>query len=113
MLHRKLGNTGIAVSKIALGTMYFGSETSEEDAFAILDTFVEAGGNLITPLMCMLLAPRNRSSGAGSPRGLVTSPTRLSLPARGVSVVARTSMQLDCRGATPSSAERVPRPLGR
>jgi aryl-alcohol dehydrogenase-like predicted oxidoreductase len=27
--------------------MYFGSETSEEDAFAILDTFVEAGGNLI------------------------------------------------------------------
>jgi hypothetical protein len=42
MLHRKLGNTGIAVSKIALGTMYFGSETSEEDAFAILDTFVEA-----------------------------------------------------------------------
>jgi aryl-alcohol dehydrogenase-like predicted oxidoreductase len=47
MLHRKLGNTGIAVSKIALGTMYLGSETSEEDAFAILDTFVEAGGNLI------------------------------------------------------------------
>jgi aryl-alcohol dehydrogenase-like predicted oxidoreductase len=47
MLHRKLGNTGIAVSKIALGTMYFGSETPEEDAFAILDTFVEADGNLI------------------------------------------------------------------
>src|ERR1700688_5182888 len=47
MQHRKLGTTGIAVSKIALGTMYFGSETSEEDAFAILDTFVEAGGNLI------------------------------------------------------------------
>jgi hypothetical protein len=34
---------GIAVSKIALGTRYFGSETSEEDAFAILDIFVEAG----------------------------------------------------------------------
>jgi aryl-alcohol dehydrogenase-like predicted oxidoreductase len=47
MLHRKLGNTGIAVSKIALGTMYFGSETPEEDAFAILDAFVEADGNLI------------------------------------------------------------------
>jgi aldo/keto reductase family protein len=31
----------------SLGTMYFGSETSEQDAFAILDTFVEAGGNLI------------------------------------------------------------------
>ncbi len=47
MLNRKLGNTGIAVSKIALGTMYFGSETPEEDAFAILDKYVEAGGNLI------------------------------------------------------------------
>ena len=47
MLHRKLGHTGIAVGKIALGTMYFGSETPEENAFAILDTFVEAGGNLI------------------------------------------------------------------
>jgi aryl-alcohol dehydrogenase-like predicted oxidoreductase len=47
MLHRKLGNTGIAVGRIALGTMYFGSETPEADAFAILDTFVEAGGNLV------------------------------------------------------------------
>jgi aryl-alcohol dehydrogenase (NADP+) len=47
MLHRKLGKTGIAVSKIALGTMYFGSETPEKDAFAILDTFIEAGGNLV------------------------------------------------------------------
>ncbi len=47
MLNRKLGNTGIAVSKIALGTMYFGSETPEEDSCAILDTFVDAGGNLI------------------------------------------------------------------
>ena len=32
MLHRKLGNTGISVGKIALGTMYFGSETPEADA---------------------------------------------------------------------------------
>jgi aryl-alcohol dehydrogenase-like predicted oxidoreductase len=31
MLNRKLGNTGIAVSKIALGTMYFGSETPEAE----------------------------------------------------------------------------------
>jgi len=47
MLHRKLGNTGLAVGKIALGTMYFGSETPEADAFAILDAFIEAGGNLV------------------------------------------------------------------
>jgi hypothetical protein len=43
MLHGALGNTGIAVSKITLGTTYFGSATPEEDAFAILDLFVEAG----------------------------------------------------------------------
>ena len=47
MKYRKLGNTGIAVSTLALGTMYFGDETSEEEAFAILDGFMGAGGNLI------------------------------------------------------------------
>jgi hypothetical protein len=29
MEYRKLGHTGLAVSNLALGTMYFGSETSE------------------------------------------------------------------------------------
>ena len=47
MEYRKLGNTGIVVSNLALGTMYFGSETSEEEAFAVIDAYVEAGGNLI------------------------------------------------------------------
>src|ERR1700727_3960460 len=47
MLQRKSVNTGISVSKIALGTIYFGSETREADAYAILDTFIEAGGNLV------------------------------------------------------------------
>lgn len=47
MKFRKLGKTGTAVSELALGTMYFGDETNETDAFAILDTFSDAGGNLI------------------------------------------------------------------
>jgi aryl-alcohol dehydrogenase-like predicted oxidoreductase len=47
MLNRKLGNTGVAVGKMALGTMYFGLETPEEDAFEILEAFIEAGGNLV------------------------------------------------------------------
>ncbi|HEY5788687.1 MAG TPA: hypothetical protein VIT65_28345 [Microlunatus sp.] len=42
MQYRTLGAAGTAVSRIGLGTMYFGSETAEDDAFAILDTFVEA-----------------------------------------------------------------------
>ena len=47
MKYRKLGHSGIAISRFALGTMYFGSETSEDDAFAIIDRYVEAGGNAI------------------------------------------------------------------
>jgi aryl-alcohol dehydrogenase-like predicted oxidoreductase len=47
MEYRNLGNTGTAVSRIALGTMYFGVETPEDDAHAILDRFVESGGNLV------------------------------------------------------------------
>ena len=47
MEYRKLGTTGIAVSNLTLGTMYFGSETAEAESVAILDAFMEAGGNLI------------------------------------------------------------------
>lgn len=47
MEYRKLGHTGTVVSRLALGTMYFGQETPEDEAFAIIDAFVEAGGNLI------------------------------------------------------------------
>jgi aryl-alcohol dehydrogenase-like predicted oxidoreductase len=35
------------VSNLALGTMGFGTETDEAEAFAILDRFVEADGNLV------------------------------------------------------------------
>ncbi|RDG36779.1 aldo/keto reductase [Streptomyces corynorhini] len=48
MQYRTLGNSGVLVSNLALGTMNFGTpETSQEEAFAQLDAFVEAGGNLI------------------------------------------------------------------
>jgi aryl-alcohol dehydrogenase (NADP+) len=47
MKFTKLGSSGTVVSKIALGSMYFGDETPQDEAFAILDAFLEAGGNLI------------------------------------------------------------------
>jgi aryl-alcohol dehydrogenase (NADP+) len=47
MEYRQLGESGTLVSRFALGTMYFGGETSEEEAFQMVDAFVEAGGNLI------------------------------------------------------------------
>lgn len=42
-----LGQSGLFVSRLALGTMTFGAETDEKDAFAQLDRFRECGGTLI------------------------------------------------------------------
>ena len=47
MKYRTLANTGTSVSNLALGAMGFGTETEESEAFAILDRFIEAGGNLV------------------------------------------------------------------
>ena len=47
MAYRRLGRSGLFVHPIALGTMQFGWTADEPTSFAILDAFVEAGGNLI------------------------------------------------------------------
>lgn len=43
--HKRLGNHGVVVSNLCLGTMNFGWHTSEKDAFAIMDRAVELGIN--------------------------------------------------------------------
>jgi aryl-alcohol dehydrogenase-like predicted oxidoreductase len=47
MKKRKLGNSGLEVSPLALGGNVFGWTVDEPAAFAILDAFVAAGFNLI------------------------------------------------------------------
>ncbi|GAA4893240.1 aryl-alcohol dehydrogenase-like predicted oxidoreductase [Stackebrandtia albiflava] len=47
MEYRRIGRTGLRVSELCLGAMYFGGDTDEKTAFEILDRFVEAGGNFI------------------------------------------------------------------
>ena len=42
-----LGRTGLSVSRLCLGTMQFGWTADERTSFAILDAFVEAGGNFV------------------------------------------------------------------
>jgi len=42
-----LGWTGMEVSRLCLGSMGFGWTATEEESFAVLDAFVEAGGNFI------------------------------------------------------------------
>ena len=45
MQYTQLGRSGLKVSRLCLGTMNFGPETSEPDAFAIMDRALELGIN--------------------------------------------------------------------
>ena len=45
MEYRKLGRTGVKVSPLCLGTMNFGSQTSEADSFRIMDQALDLGIN--------------------------------------------------------------------
>lgn len=45
MQYAHLGRTGLEVSRLCLGTMNFGPETSERDSFAIMDRALELGFN--------------------------------------------------------------------
>ncbi len=44
---KSLLGTHIEPSRICLGSVWFGSELSREDTFALLDAYLEAGGNFI------------------------------------------------------------------
>jgi aryl-alcohol dehydrogenase-like predicted oxidoreductase len=44
---RSLGSTGVRVSELCLGTMTFGNEADEATSKAILDRFLDAGGNFV------------------------------------------------------------------
>jgi NDP-hexose C3-ketoreductase / dTDP-4-oxo-2-deoxy-alpha-D-pentos-2-ene 2,3-reductase len=45
MEYTQLGRTGLKVSRLCLGTMNFGPETSEQDSFAIMDKALGLGIN--------------------------------------------------------------------
>lgn len=45
MQYTRLGRTGLQVSRLCLGTMNFGPQTSEPDSFAIMDKALEQGIN--------------------------------------------------------------------
>jgi aryl-alcohol dehydrogenase-like predicted oxidoreductase len=45
--HRRLGRSGLRVSRIALGTMTWGRDTDQHEAREQLEAFVEAGGTLV------------------------------------------------------------------
>jgi aryl-alcohol dehydrogenase-like predicted oxidoreductase len=45
MQYTNLGRTGLKVSRLCLGTMNFGPQTSEQDSFAVMDRALEHGIN--------------------------------------------------------------------
>ena len=47
MNYRRLGNSGLKVAPISLGTMQFGWTADEGAAFQVMDAYYEAGGNFI------------------------------------------------------------------
>ena len=47
MDYRKLGRTGLKVSSFCLGTLQWGWTADEKTAFALMDSFVESGGNFL------------------------------------------------------------------
>ncbi|WP_460967807.1 aldo/keto reductase [Pedococcus soli] len=47
MRQRRMGTSGLSVSRLALGTMTWGRTTDEENAREQLRTFLDAGGNLL------------------------------------------------------------------
>ena len=47
MLYAEINHTNLRASKLVLGTDTFGTQVSEQDAFALLDCYVGAGGNMI------------------------------------------------------------------
>ena len=47
MEQRRLGRSGLRVSRLALGTMTWGRDTDEHEAADQLSAFLDAGGTLV------------------------------------------------------------------
>src|SRR5580693_4160465 len=47
MEYRNLGKSGLEVSRLGLGTIFFGTTMNEKDSQRVLDMFTAAGGNLV------------------------------------------------------------------
>ena len=47
MEYRRLGNSGLKVSPLCLGTMQFGWTADEAQSFKVMDAFFDAGGNFL------------------------------------------------------------------
>lgn len=63
MQYRELGQTGIEVSALALGTMTFGEQNTESEAHRQLDLAVEAGVNFVDTAEMYPVPPKAQTQG--------------------------------------------------
>ncbi len=63
MEHRPLGDSGLSVSLICLGTMTFGEQNTEADAHAQLDRALDAGINFVDAAEMYPVPPRAKTQG--------------------------------------------------
>ena len=64
MIYRPLGRTGLQVSALALGTMTWGEQNSEAEAFAQIDRARAAGTNFMDTAEIYPVPPRAQTAGA-------------------------------------------------
>lgn len=64
MQQRELGRTGVKVSSVCLGTMTFGDQTPEADAFAQMDMALERGVNFFDTAEMYASPPKAETQGA-------------------------------------------------
>ena len=63
MKYKKLGTTNINMSLMSLGTMTFGEQTSEKEAFKIMDFAYENGINFFDTAEMYPIYPKQKTSG--------------------------------------------------
>ncbi|MCD7108968.1 aldo/keto reductase [Rhizobium sp. DKSPLA3] len=68
MQYKQLGRTGIEVSTLCLGTMTWGSQNTQDEAFAQLDASVEAGVNFIDTAELYPTTPLSEETYGGTER---------------------------------------------
>jgi len=56
----RLGQSGLKVARVCLGTMTFGREADEAMSFKLMDRYVELGAISLTRLMLTLRGHRRR-----------------------------------------------------
>ena len=92
----QLGQSDLRVPPICLGTMTFGQQVNEQDAFAILDRAVERGVNFLDTAEMYAVPPRAETFGAtetiignwlaarAGMRGRIVLATKVAGPSRGM-----------------------------